>query len=132
MGVEQLLGRNVKRFQGGLVFKAHRLVYHSTLVWRVIKKNQKKLSGGRAHAGDHSTEMCSASEAGSYLRLIDSCITQRKAQGPSRTCDESNEDDDVFPETSARYRAVEPEPWLQPHPEAGSSWPSWPMASHIC
>jgi len=30
-------------------------------------------------------------EAGSYLRLIDSCITQPKAQGPSRTCNESKE-----------------------------------------
>ena len=30
--------------------------------------------------------MCSVSEVGSYLRLIDSCITQLKAQGPSRTC----------------------------------------------
>ena len=28
----------MKKFQGGLVFKAHRLVYHSTLGWRVIKK----------------------------------------------------------------------------------------------
>ena len=28
-------------------------------------------------------------EAGSYLRLIDSCVTQLKAQGPSRTCNES-------------------------------------------
>ena len=27
-------------------------------------------------------------EAGSYLRLIDSCITQLKVQGPSRTCNE--------------------------------------------
>ena len=26
------------------------------------------------------------------LRLIDSCITQLKAQGPSRTCNESNHD----------------------------------------
>jgi len=34
--------------------------------------------------------------------------------------------DHVFQETSARYRAVEPEQWLQRHPEAGSSWPSWP------
>ena len=37
--------------------------------------------------------------------------------------------DDTFQETSARYRAVEPEQWLQRHPEAGSSWPSWPQAS---
>jgi len=29
---------------------------------------------------------------GSYLRLIDSCITQLKAQGPSRTCNESKEE----------------------------------------
>jgi len=29
----------------------------------------------------------------------------------------------------ARCRAVEPEPWLQRLPEAGSSLPSWPKAS---
>ena len=39
--------------------------------------------------------------------------------------------EDVFQETSARYRAVGQEQWLQRHPEAGSSWPSWPKASHI-
>ena len=33
----------------------------------------------------------SGSEVGSYLRLIDSYITQLKAQGPHRTCDESAE-----------------------------------------
>jgi len=33
-------------------------------------------------------------EAGSYLRLMDSCITQLKAQGPSRTCNESNEEEE--------------------------------------
>jgi hypothetical protein len=31
----------VRRFQGGLVFKAHRLVYHSTLGSRVIKKKKR-------------------------------------------------------------------------------------------
>ena len=36
---------------------------------------------------------CSGSEASSYLRLIDSCITQLKAQGPSRTCNESKEEE---------------------------------------
>ena len=30
-------------------------------------------------------------QVGSCLRLIDSCITQLKAQGPSRTCNESKE-----------------------------------------
>ena len=28
----------------------------------------------------------------SYLRLIDFCVTQLKAQGPSRTCNESKEE----------------------------------------
>ena len=37
--------------------------------------------------------------------------------------------DAVFQETSAQYRAVEPEQWLQRHPDVGSSWPSWPKAS---
>jgi len=32
-------------------------------------------------------------EAGWYLRLTDSCITQIKAQGPSRTCNESKEEE---------------------------------------
>jgi hypothetical protein len=50
---------------------------------------------------------------------------RRGETGPPQT--QSN---DVFQETSARYRAVEPEQWLQRHPEAGSSWPSWLKASH--
>jgi len=40
----ELLHRNVQRFRGGLVVKAHRLVYHSTLGSRVIKK--KKVGEG--------------------------------------------------------------------------------------
>ena len=40
------------------------------------------------------TEMCSGSEAGSYLGLIDACITQLRAQGPSRTCNESKEEEE--------------------------------------
>ena len=35
---------NVQRFRGGLVFNAHRLVYHSTLGLRGIKK-KKKIKG---------------------------------------------------------------------------------------
>ena len=30
----------MQRFRGGLVFKAHRLLYHSTLGLRVIKKKK--------------------------------------------------------------------------------------------
>jgi len=38
--------------------------------------------------------MYSGAETGSYLRLIDSCITQLKAQGPSRTFDQSKEEEE--------------------------------------
>jgi len=38
------------------------------------------------------SEMCCGTMAGSYLRLIDSCITQLKAKEPSRTCNESKEE----------------------------------------
>jgi len=41
--------------------------------------------------------MCCGTEAGSYLRLIDSCITHLKAQGPSRTCNESKEEEVSHP-----------------------------------
>jgi len=43
------------------------------------------------------TEMCSGSKAGSYLRLTYWCITQLKAQGPSRTCNESKEEEEESP-----------------------------------
>ena len=39
---EQLLRRNVKRFRGGLVSKARRLLYHSTEGLGVIKEKEKK------------------------------------------------------------------------------------------
>jgi len=38
--------------------------------------------------------MWCGTEAGSYLMLIDSCIIQLKAQGPSRTCNESKEEEE--------------------------------------
>ena len=47
-----------------------------------------------ACTNNHFTEMCSSSEASSYLRLVDSCITQLKVQGPSRTCDESEREEE--------------------------------------
>ena len=43
---EQLVRRYVKRFRGGLVFKAHRPLYDLTLGSRVIKK---KRSNTRRH-----------------------------------------------------------------------------------
>ena len=60
--VRQLLYRNVQRFRGGLVFKAHRLLYHLTLGWRVIKKKKINLKvcpprGLRARGGQ-GAERC--------------------------------------------------------------------------
>jgi len=55
---------------------------------------RKETPLGSPHDGHSFTEMCSGSEAGSYLRLIDVCITQLKAQGPYRTCDESKEEEE--------------------------------------
>ena len=46
----------MKRFRGGLVFKAHRIVCHSTLGWRVIKKKKRPalpgVRGGVEASGD--------------------------------------------------------------------------------
>jgi len=76
-------------------------VFHSTLGLKVIKKKKKKVVGvenvrelpsppfERGHDWRHLR-----SEAGSYLRFIDSCITQLKVQGPSRTCNESKEEEE--------------------------------------
>jgi len=39
-------GSDLKRFRGGLAFKAHRLLYHSTLGLGVIKKKKMRTWGG--------------------------------------------------------------------------------------
>ena len=41
----------MQRFRGGLVFKAHRLLYHTTLGLRVIKKKEKKGVGCTRYVG---------------------------------------------------------------------------------
>ena len=56
---EQLLRKNMERFQRGLVFKAHGLLYHPTLGSRVITKNDKvevldlKVEAARCHFVEH-------------------------------------------------------------------------------
>jgi len=55
-----------------LVFKAHRLVYHSTLGLRVIKKKK----AWSRNQGVWLAFEESGSEEGSYSRLIDFCITR--------------------------------------------------------
>ena len=71
-GEEQLLSRNVEQFRGGLVFKAHRLLYHSTLGLRVIQKKEKKLDSWHSCA--------------SWSRLVPiQGYLAHKKQPPSRT-----------------------------------------------
>ena len=41
-----------------------------------------------------STPLLTLCVTGSYLRLIDSCVTPLKAQGPSRTCNGSQEEEE--------------------------------------
>ena len=56
------------------------------------------------------TEMCCSNEVGSYLRLIDSCITRFKARGPCRICNESKEEEErAYMDARAHARRV-------PHP----------------
>ena len=56
----------------------------------IIEKGQRRVISSVATSDGRPA---SGSEAGSYLRLIDLCITQLKAQGPSRTCNESKEEE---------------------------------------
>ena len=46
-----MVRRNVKRLRGGLVVKARRLVYHSTLGLRAIKKKRRDGNGLSAQFG---------------------------------------------------------------------------------
>jgi len=57
---------------------------------------------------NHFTEMCCGNEAGSCLRLIDSCITQLQAQGPSGICNESKEEEKDTQVHVLRCRANHP------------------------
>ena len=55
--------------------------------------------------------MAMSCEAGSYLTLIDSCITQLKDQGPSGTCNESKEEEEECPATEFRVWGLGSEVW---------------------
>jgi len=57
---------------------------------------KRLLMDGEEHAWEHLDKRFMAPQVvySLYLRLIDSCITQLKAQGPSRTCNESKEEEE--------------------------------------
>ena len=52
-------------------------------------------------------------EAGSYLRLTDSCITQLKAQGPARACNESKEEEKACSSASASSTRPQVVMWMK-------------------
>ena len=77
--------RNVQRFRGGLVFKAHRLLYHSTLGLRVIKKKVGGVQGMKPTPRSPGTRFgcTTGSSSWGYINmqrfrvgLIDFCITE--------------------------------------------------------
>ena len=64
-------------------------------------------NGRRANLFEIMVIMVSGSEVRSYLRLIDPCVTQLKAQIPSRTCNESKEkEEDAMLVTSVASEKV--------------------------
>jgi len=97
-------------------------VYHSTLGLRVIQKKRRNPTPDLHHSRRNPTpelptrvepphlsrrtvtnpvlvpgkRRINQARFRAYLRLIDSCITQLKAQGPSRTCNESKEEEEGF------------------------------------
>jgi len=75
-------------------FESHSAQAHDCCLCSPVNAagTENPMQGPLEIKNNHFTEMCSGSEAGSFLRLIDSCITQLKAQGPSRTCNESKEE----------------------------------------
>ena len=67
-----------------------------------LERNEEKKSGVAVwrplFMGRHGVQLLAqtrgvlVTEAGSYLRLIDSCITHLEAPGPFRTCNDSKEE----------------------------------------
>ena len=64
---------------------------------REIERGPRERTGQRRHCGN---------EAGSYLRLIDACITQLKAEELSRTCNGSKEEEEAEEVGCEKHRVV--------------------------
>ena len=55
--------------------------------WLERRDGECEVSAARRSCS-RTSSVCIGTEANSYLRRIDSCISQLKIQGPSRTCNE--------------------------------------------
>ena len=90
-GIAIAVRKNVKRFRGGLVFKAHRLVDHSTLCSRVIKKTDKE-DRSRAWPVIHARPFAAVSDGtggtflepfcGHLLPTVDDIFTKLTIEDP--------------------------------------------------
>ena len=82
--------RNVQRFRGGLVFKTHRLLCHSTLGLRVMKKKRR-----RRKAANSTSSIWFASEVSRFLlsekrcassHIVGTCIIDPARKTTWRSC----------------------------------------------
>ena len=85
---EQLLRRNVKQFRGGIVVKANKILYPSTLRLRVMKK-KKEAHGVSPQCRDTSTAgqspVCSARVGVAHrplVRALQGYLAYRKTPNP--------------------------------------------------
>ena len=60
---------------------------------RLDALNVERIKRQKRFSAKAENRVVVVTEAGSYLRLIDSCVTQLKAQGPFSTCNERKEED---------------------------------------
>jgi len=74
--------------------------------------------------GHPFTAACHVLWSGWYLRLIDSCTTQLKAQGPSRTCNESKEEEEEEPRVKEAINESDK--------SGGANRKTPPPAPHVC
>ena len=97
-----VLLRNMKRFREGLVFKAHWILYHSPLGWRVMNKKKKverftplvATKTMQAGINDRSKLMVSLSLSG-WSRLDESQISATQPGFLDLSCAQEDDPGDV-------------------------------------
>ena len=122
MTPDKLLRRNVKRFRGGLVFKAHRLWYHSTLGSRVMKKKKRMPSNSLGDPLPGCARTLSPKPQNRGLRGIKK---KRESNVRGATPDPAGHPHSAAAPTSAPP-APPREPPPRPHPDYPGSPPSLP------
>ena len=82
-----------------VTIEAQEILRQRDTIFRV-REREKERAGERGREKERKRERKRERESerhhlpGTFMRRIDSCITQLKAQGPSRTCTESKEEEE--------------------------------------